>query len=239
MDKVSAVDPSQRPSVRSIWHMPVKSSPPPPSSAGTPSAKKPYCCNSLRFAATNVPMRSQSRPRFSSSGPIFSRISCQLAAFALAAVWFGWPGITALMFMTILQCFVLAVCCALKERGAFRLRYVCRMPAHCDDRDTVKHCRDAERPNDVLSEVLRAVRLTGSVFLDGRFTAPFGVISPQRWDGTEAVAHLRHVSTFHLIARGRCTLETADGERHEVGAGDVLMLPFTAEHRFWQGQTND
>jgi AraC-like DNA-binding protein len=94
-------------------------------------------------------------------------------------------------------------------------------------------------PHDVLSEVLRAVRLTGSVFLDGRFTAPFGVISPQRWDGTDAMAHLRHVSTFHLIARGHATLETADGQTHEVGAGDVLMLPFTAEHRFWQGQTND
>jgi AraC-like DNA-binding protein len=94
-------------------------------------------------------------------------------------------------------------------------------------------------PHDVLSEVLRAVRLTGSVFLDGRFTAPFGVISPQRWDGSDAMAHLRHVSTFHLIARGHATLETADGQTHEVGAGDVLMLPFTAEHRFWQGQTND
>src|SRR5215475_2627098 len=92
---------------------------------------------------------------------------------------------------------------------------------------------------DVLSEILRGVRLTGSVFLDGRFTAPFGVISPQRWDGTDVVAHLRHISTFHLIARGGCTLETADGEKHDVGAGDILLLPFTAEHRFWQGKTND
>jgi len=30
---------------------------------------------------------------------------------------------------------------------------------------------------DLLSELLRAVRLTGSVFLNGRFSAPFGVIS--------------------------------------------------------------
>lgn len=96
----------------------------------------------------------------------------------------------------------------------------------------------ADNP-DVLSEVLRAVRLSGSVFLDGRFTEPFGVISPQRWDGSGNFAHMRHISVFHLITRGRCMLEIADGSVHEVGEGDVLLLPFTAQHRFWQGKPND
>jgi AraC-like DNA-binding protein len=91
---------------------------------------------------------------------------------------------------------------------------------------------------DVLSEILRGVRLTGSVFMDGRFTEPFGVISPQRWDNTDTVAHLRHVSTFHLIARGRCMIEIADGSTYDVSAGDVLLLPFTAAHRFWRGRPN-
>jgi len=31
--------------------------------------------------------------------------------------------------------------------------------------------------HDLLAETLRAVRLTGSVFLDACFTAPFGIIS--------------------------------------------------------------
>ncbi len=88
---------------------------------------------------------------------------------------------------------------------------------------------------DVLSEVLRAVRLSGSVFLDGRFSAPFGVISPARWDDTVATAHLRHISVFHLVVRGRCMMEIANGTVHEVRAGDVLLLPFTAAHRFWWG----
>lgn len=88
---------------------------------------------------------------------------------------------------------------------------------------------------DVLSEILRGVRLSGSVFLDGRFCAPFGVISPQRWDNSGPLAHLRHVSVFHLITRGRCSLEIADGSVAEVSAGDVLLLPFTAAHRFWHG----
>ena len=55
--------------------------------------------------------------------------------------------------------------------------------------------------HDVLAESLRAVRLTGSVFLDACFTAPFGIISPKRFDANSPMAHLRHVSVFHLISK--------------------------------------
>ena len=91
-------------------------------------------------------------------------------------------------------------------------------------------------PPDVLSELLRAVRLTGSVYMNGRFSAPFGVISPARWDDQDQMARLRHVSVFHLIAEGRCRLQTADGKVCELTKGDVLLLPFTAQHRFWSGE---
>ena len=89
---------------------------------------------------------------------------------------------------------------------------------------------------DVLTEVLRAVRLNGSVFMNGRFAAPFGVISPARWDSMQEMAHLRHASVFHLVAEGSCFLEMADGAVCELHAGDVILLPFTAEHRFWSGE---
>ena len=88
---------------------------------------------------------------------------------------------------------------------------------------------------DVLSEVLRAVRLSGSVFLDARFGAPFGVISPARWDAAQPTAHLRHASVFHLIAEGRCMLQTAQGEVFQLETGDAVLLPFTAAHRLWAG----
>lgn len=97
----------------------------------------------------------------------------------------------------------------------------------------------AEPPDaDLLSDVLKAVRLTGSVFLNGRFSAPFGVVSPAQWDGTNTLAHLRHASVFHLIARGQCDFESAGGARFELREGDVVLLPFTAEHRFWCGDHN-
>ena len=58
---------------------------------------------------------------------------------------------------------------------------------------------------DVLAEALRAIRLSGSVFLNARLSEPFGVISPDQFDAGTPLAHLRHVSVFHLIASGSCT----------------------------------
>jgi AraC-like DNA-binding protein len=90
-------------------------------------------------------------------------------------------------------------------------------------------------PADVLAEMLRAVRLSGSVFLDANFSSPFGIISPKRYDERTPLAHLRHVSVFHLIASGGCTIEIATGERRSVSAGDILLLPFADAHKFWNG----
>jgi AraC family transcriptional regulator, alkane utilization regulator len=95
----------------------------------------------------------------------------------------------------------------------------------------------ADRPpgTDVLADMLRAVRLTGAVFLKASFTEPFGVLSPQRYDPSIPMAHLRHVSVFHYVASGGCMMETAGGNRHELKAGDLVLLPFAAEHKLWRG----
>jgi AraC-like DNA-binding protein len=92
---------------------------------------------------------------------------------------------------------------------------------------------------DVLAEMLRAVRLTGSVFLNASFSAPFGVVSPKRYDERTPMAHLRHISIFHLIAAGTCVIEIATGERRTVSAGDILLLPFADAHKFWHGDFTD
>ena len=89
---------------------------------------------------------------------------------------------------------------------------------------------------DALSEMLRAVRLTGAVFLSARFTAPFGVVSPKRYDERMPMAHLRHISIFHLMAEGGCTVETASGTRRQVEAGDLVLMPFADQHKFLNGK---
>jgi len=89
---------------------------------------------------------------------------------------------------------------------------------------------------DLLSELLKVVRVSGSVFLNGRFSAPFGVISPKVHDEGTPLARLRHVSILHLVVEGACALETATGERRELAAGDMVFLPFADRHRFWTGE---
>lgn len=93
------------------------------------------------------------------------------------------------------------------------------------------------RGRDVLADMLKAVRLSGSVFLNARFTKPFGIISPKQFDERTPLARLRHVSIFHLIASGECTIEIATGERRRVSSGDVLLMPFADQHTFRNGDT--
>ena len=64
---------------------------------------------------------------------------------------------------------------------------------------------------DVLSEMLRAVRLTGSVFFGGSFTAPFGVVSPgalgRKYSPRPAAPHQRlppdRIRALHVRTRQR------------------------------------
>lgn len=91
-------------------------------------------------------------------------------------------------------------------------------------------------PPDMLSELLRSLRLTGSVFMNGRFTTPFGVVSPARWDAQDRMARLKHVSVFHLVAEGECQIETVDGSTSALNRGDMVLVPFTAAHRIWNGE---
>jgi len=89
---------------------------------------------------------------------------------------------------------------------------------------------------DVLADMLRGVRLTGAIFLKANFTEPFGILSPQRYDPSIPMAHLRHVSIFHYVASGGCMMETASGARRELKPGDLVLLPFAAEHKLWRGE---
>jgi AraC family transcriptional regulator, alkane utilization regulator len=95
----------------------------------------------------------------------------------------------------------------------------------------------ARSGSDLLTDTLRTVRLTGSVFLNASFSAPFGVITPKHFDERSPMARLRHISIFHLIAAGGCTIALATGERERLSAGDIVLMPFADEHKFWSDDT--
>ena len=91
--------------------------------------------------------------------------------------------------------------------------------------------------SDLLSDLLRVVRLAGSVFFKADYGAPFAVSS----DGLTAVEELlggvrpRHVTVFHLVAEGRCWLDRQGYERVLLSKGDVMMLPFGDYHELGNG----
>ena len=86
---------------------------------------------------------------------------------------------------------------------------------------------------DVVSDVLRVVRLGGAVFLNGEFTAPWCILS--QLDGTLCTQYLPpsdHVVSYHLVTSGSCWARTvADpGTAIELQAGELLVVPQGEAH---------
>ena len=91
-------------------------------------------------------------------------------------------------------------------------------------------CRDA------LSDTLRTIRLTASVLLNASLASPFRVVvRPDQMKAATRLAAGRDVSMFYLVVSGGCTLETDGGERHDVSAGDFVLMPVASSHAFHSG----
>ena len=84
---------------------------------------------------------------------------------------------------------------------------------------------------DVLSDVLRSIRLEGALFLYAEFGAPWCVEAP----AGEQLAPLLPVNASrlaicHLLLEGACRVEWGEGERLSMRPGDVVVLPRGAPH---------
>jgi AraC-like DNA-binding protein len=79
---------------------------------------------------------------------------------------------------------------------------------------------------DALSETLRVVRMTGAIFINARFTAPWCYHSP-RADAAAPVLEpgAERVVIFHMITEGECYVEMGDGAPLPLVAGDVVLFP--------------
>ncbi len=90
---------------------------------------------------------------------------------------------------------------------------------------------------DVLSEMLKAVKLDGAVFFHGEFSAPWCVRQP---DGCSMASYLStassHVIIFHLLTEGRGYARTAENGRPvSLLPGDVVMFPHGDAHLMGNG----
>jgi len=78
---------------------------------------------------------------------------------------------------------------------------------------------------DALSDLLQAMRLTGGVFLESRFTAPWSVVSRLRAEDYKAfLADPVQVIAYHYVTRGRLCLQVAGEPAVEVRAGEAVHV---------------
>jgi AraC family transcriptional regulator, alkane utilization regulator len=84
---------------------------------------------------------------------------------------------------------------------------------------------------DALSDVLRLVRLTGAVFLDAEFTAPWCVGEPSGVEVcVEHMPNAQHVVIYHLVTEGACQVGLDDGALQSAQAGDLVIIPSGEKH---------
>ncbi|WP_233873917.1 AraC family transcriptional regulator [Paraburkholderia adhaesiva] len=86
---------------------------------------------------------------------------------------------------------------------------------------------------DALSDVLRVVRLSGAVYLNGEFTTPWCVFGQA--DETLCAAFLlksEHVISYHLVTEGSCSARLADDPASTIhlDAGELLVVPRGEAH---------
>jgi AraC-like DNA-binding protein len=84
---------------------------------------------------------------------------------------------------------------------------------------------------DVLSEVLKVVKLQGAMFYNGEFSSPWSLCSP---DSRTVAPYLApgagHVIIYHLLTEGHASARLLDGERIALHAGDLVIFPHGDPH---------
>jgi AraC-like DNA-binding protein len=84
---------------------------------------------------------------------------------------------------------------------------------------------------DVLSEVLKVVKLQGAMFYHGEFSAPWSFLSPRSCNYAPHLAEgAVHVIIYHLLTEGRASARLEDGESISLDPGDIVIFPHGDPH---------
>jgi AraC-like DNA-binding protein len=89
---------------------------------------------------------------------------------------------------------------------------------------------------DVLSEVLKVIKLQGALFYNGEFSYPWCVnASSARALARHFAPAAEHVMMFHLLTEGRAFVRLESGEHVTLGPGDLVMIPHGDRHIMGNG----
>lgn len=89
---------------------------------------------------------------------------------------------------------------------------------------------------DVVSELLRAVKLEGALFFNAEFSAPWCIRSTQSGGLVPLLSPgAKHLIIYHLLTEGRAYARTPEGQREELLAGDIVIFPHGDSHYLGNG----
>src|SRR5512145_2029265 len=97
-------------------------------------------------------------------------------------------------------------------------------PSERDDRASGAH--EVGVSADVLSDVLRSVRLTGAVYFDFELSSPWvAEAPPSREIAAIVMPGAQRVIEYHLVARGACWGHVVGEAPIRLNEGDLIVFP--------------
>lgn len=92
---------------------------------------------------------------------------------------------------------------------------------------------------DPLASVLETMKLSGGVFLEAEFSAPWCILARVTPEDCGALQPLpTHIIAYHYVAAGRLFLQVAAQPPVSATAGDIILMPRNDPHKVGNALTN-
>jgi AraC-like DNA-binding protein len=90
---------------------------------------------------------------------------------------------------------------------------------------------------DAFSEILSGVKLSGAVFFNAEFSAPWGFSAPASDKiAADLAPGAPHLVLYHLVIEGGAFVELPDGQSLELMPGDIVIFPHGDPHHMSSGK---
>jgi len=90
---------------------------------------------------------------------------------------------------------------------------------------------------DVLSDILKVIKLDGALFFNAEFSAPWCLYSRLTKEVVQALSpSAGHLIIYHFLREGRAYAKLADGHQEELTAGDIVIFPHGDPHYLGNGR---